>query len=164
MKEIYHRASIRKFLEKEIEEEKIKEILRAAMASPSAMNERPWEFYVVRNKEKLIQLSKSTLFSMCVKNAPAAIVVCYRIKRKAKEFNDIDCAIATENILLEIDSQGLGGVMIGISPKEKSMEKVEKILELPSNLRAFTIIPFGYPAKEKNQPDRMEEDRIHYVD
>ena len=133
------------------------------MSSPSAKNGRPWEFYVVRDKNLLMKLSKTTLFSMCVKNASIAIVVCYRKKSLTKDFSHIDCAIATENILLEIDHLGLGGVMIGIAPNEKNMQKVEKILDIPDSLRAFTIIPFGYPEKEKIQKDRFEEERVHYL-
>ena len=163
MKEIFHRASIRKFLEQEVEEEKVTQILKAAMSAPSAINGRPWEFYVVTDKDKLKQLSKATPYSMCVKNAPIAIVVCYHKKGLAKEFHDIDCAIATENILLEIDYLGLGGVMIGIAPNENRMKKVEEILDMPEDLFAFTIIPFGYPEKEKMQKDRYEEKKVHRI-
>ena len=163
MKEIFHRASYRKFQEKKVEEEKIKRILEAAMASPSAKNGRPWEFYVIEDKKVLIELSEATPYSMCVKNAPSAIVVCYRKERVAPEFCDIDCAIATENILLELDHLGLGGVMIGISPNETSMKRVEEILNISSNLRVFTIIPFGYPLTEKEQPSRYEKERIHRI-
>ena len=163
MKEIFHRASTRKFLDKKVEEEKIHKILEAAMAAPSAKNGRPWEFYVVENKEKLIELSSATPYAMCVKNAPIAIVVCYQKERIAPEFCEIDCALATENILLEMDHLGLGGVMIGVSPIEENMQNVEKTLNLPEHLRAFTIIPFGYPENEKIQPERFEIDRVHRV-
>lgn len=164
MKEIFHRASIRKYTEEMVEEEKIKKILEAAMSSPSAKNERPWEFYVVKNKKILEELSETTPYAMCVKNARVAIVICYRKERDAKEFSDIDCAIAAENILLEMDSLGLGGVMIGVSPNEDRMKKVEKILQIKESLRAFTIIPFGYPIKEKVQSNRYEKERVHVVE
>ena len=163
MNEIFHRASIRNFIPQEVEEEKIINILKAAMASPSAKNGRPWEFYVVTNKQMLTNLAGATPHSTCIQNAPAAIVVCYRKENEMSVFQEIDCAIATENILLEIDSQGLGGVMIGICPKEEEMKKVEEILSIDESLRVFTIIPFGYPISEKEQPDRFEPARIHYI-
>lgn len=163
MKEIFHRTSTRKFLEKEVEEEKIEKVLRAAMAAPSAKNGQPWEFYVIKNKDILLELSKSTPYSMCVKNAPSAIVVCYKRDLIEKDYVEIDCAIATENILLELDGLGLGGVMIGISPVEERMEAVEKIINIDENLRAFTIIPFGYPEREKVQQDRFNQNKIHYI-
>ena len=163
MKEIFHRASIRKYKDIEVEGEKIHEILNAAMSAPSAKNGRPWEFYVIKDKSKLIELSMATPYSMCVKNAPVAIVVCYRKDSLVPEYCNIDCAIAVENMLLMIDSLELGGVMIGVSPDLDRMKKVEEILEIPDNLHAFTIIPFGYPDQEKKQIDRYEEERVHYI-
>ena len=50
MSSIFHRISVRKYKDKPVEEEKIKSILKAAMQAPSAMNQQPWEFYVVTNK------------------------------------------------------------------------------------------------------------------
>ena len=163
MKEIFHRASIRKYADRDVEDEKIKEILKAAMSSPSAMNGRPWEFYVVKNKEYLLKLSTVTPYSGLVKNASAAIVICYKKELIAPEYHDIDCAIAAENILLEIDHQGLGGVMIGVAPFEEQMRNTEEALNIPDDLRAFTIISFGYPLVEKEQKDRYEESKVHYI-
>ena len=57
MNEIFKRVSIRKFESRPVEAEKIEKILRAAMAAPSAGNQQPWEFYVVRNKEKIAALA-----------------------------------------------------------------------------------------------------------
>ncbi len=48
MEEIYIRRSIRKFKEQEVEPEKIDKLLRAAMQAPSAANQQPWEFIVVK--------------------------------------------------------------------------------------------------------------------
>ena len=52
MNSIFHRVSIRKYTDQKIEEEKIMQMLRAAMAAPSACNQQPWEYYVVTNPEK----------------------------------------------------------------------------------------------------------------
>ena len=46
MADLFHRVSIRKYQDRPVEKEKIMEILRAAMAAPSAKNQQPWEFYV----------------------------------------------------------------------------------------------------------------------
>ena len=56
MSAIFHRVSIRKYQDKPIEENKIEQMLRAAMAAPSACNQQPWEYYVVTNKEKIQEL------------------------------------------------------------------------------------------------------------
>ena len=88
-----------------------------------------------------------------------ALVVC-----AMPEYAQIDFSIAMENLWLETDAQGLGGVWLGIAPREERMQAVEKILSIPDNLRAFAIFPYGYPAEERKQQNRFEESRIHYVE
>lgn len=78
MNEIFKRVSIRSFEERAVEEEKITQILRAAMQAPSAGNQQPWEFFVVRDKEKIKALSKISQYAACAENAPLVIVPCYR--------------------------------------------------------------------------------------
>ena len=80
------------------------------------------------------------------------------------EYAQIDLSIAMENLWLETDAQGLGGVWLGIAPHEERMLAVEKILSIPDNLRAFAIFPYGYPAEERKQQNRFEESRIHYME
>ena len=80
------------------------------------------------------------------------------------EFAQIDMAIAMENLWLETDAQGLGGVWLGIAPVEDRMKKVEGILGMPDTLRAFAVFPLGYPAEERKQQDRYDENRIHWVE
>lgn len=48
LKAIKKRRSVREYLPKEVEKEKLDEILKAAMFSPTAHNRRSWEFAVVR--------------------------------------------------------------------------------------------------------------------
>ncbi|MGM0378969.1 MAG: nitroreductase family protein [Bacillota bacterium] len=50
---IYKRSSVRKFSDKEVKEDDLKEILKAGMNAPSAKNMQNWKFVVVRNKEKI---------------------------------------------------------------------------------------------------------------
>ena len=164
MNAIFTRTSVRSYEERSVENEKIEKILKAAMAAPSAMNQQPWEFYVVTNKEALQKLSEVSPYAKMTANATVAIVVCGRKENLiVPELVDVDLSLATENILLEIEEQGLGGVMLGIAPFAERMEKAAKAISLPDNLSVFTIIPFGYPAKKNPQQDRYDELRVHYV-
>ena len=163
MKEIFERVSIRKYTDKAVEDEKILAILRAAMAAPSAGNQQPWEFYVVRDRSKLEELSRVSPYAGCAKAAPVAIVSAYREKLWAPAYAQIDMSIAMENLWLACGEQGLGGVWLGIAPVEDRMRAVEEILGIPEGLRAFAIFPLGYPAEERKQQDRFDESRIHYV-
>ena len=164
MESIFHRTSTRKYLDKKVEPEKVLQILKAGMQAPSACNQQPWEFYVVTNPEKIEALSKATEYSMCVAHAKIVIVPVYKKNDLiAPSYVQIDMAIAQENMWLEADHLGLGGVMIGIAPKEDRMKTVHDILELPDDVCTFSLFPIGYPAKEKVQQDRFEENRIHYI-
>ena len=164
MEQIFTRVSIRKYQDRPVEKEKTLAILRAAMQAPSAGNQQPWEFYVVTNKEKLKALSEVHPYAGMTKGAPVAIVAVYRKECILPDYAQIDLSIAMENLWLETDAQGLGGVWLGIAPQEERMKPVEEILNMPDTMRAFAIFPYGYPAEEKTQQDRFDESRIHYVE
>ena len=164
MNSIFTRVSIRKYQDRPVEKEKTLAILRAAMQAPSAGNQQPWEFYVVTNKEKLEALSRVHPYAGMTKNAPAAIVTAYRKECILPDYAQIDLSIAMENLWLETDAQGLGGVWLGIAPWEERMKPVEEILDIPDTMKAFAIFPYGYPAEERTQQDRFDERRIHYVE
>ena len=163
MNEIFHRTSVRKYLNKPIEKEKLELILKAAMAAPSAKNQQPWEFYLVTDREKIVELSKTSPYAAFTKDAAAMVVPCYKVNCAVPEYAQIDLSIATTNILLEVDSLGLGACWIGTCPQEERMSAVEKALDIPKELRAFSIVAIGYPAEEKKQQDRFDKSRIHYV-
>ena len=164
MENIFHRVSIRKYEDKPVEKEKILQILKAGMQAPSACNQQPWEFYVVTDKEKILELSKATPYSGCAAGAPVVIVPVYRKEGlPVQDMAQIDMSIAQENIWLETDALGLGGVWMGIAPLEDRMEKVEKIIGIPASQRAFGIFALGYPAEEKKQEDRYDTERVHFL-
>lgn len=163
MSSIFKRVSIRKYEDRPVEQEKIERILRAAMAAPSACNQQPWEFYVVTDKELIKKLSECSPYAGCAKDAPVVLVPCYRKTCLLPLFAQLDMSAAVENLLLEASELGLGAVWMGIAPREERMEAVGKILSLPEKLAAFAIVPCGYPAEEREQQDRYEECRVHYI-
>ena len=164
MNEIFTRVSVRKYENKAVESEKITQLLRAAMAAPSAGNQQPWEFYVVTDREKIQALAKTSPYAGCCANAPVVIVPCYKMEgARFPEFCKIDLSIATENLWLEAASLGLGAVWLATAPVKERMEKVAEILGLPEYLKAFALVPVGYPAETKRQQDRFDESRIHHV-
>ena len=164
MDAIFSRVSVRQFEDKPVERGLLIKILRAAMAAPSAVNQQPWEFWLVEDKEIITKLSQVTPYAAPAKNAPVVIVPCYRTNDLlAPMMVQIDMAIATENILLEAETLGLGAVMLGIAPVDDRMKAVEEILHIPENFRAFTIIPVGYPKNKHAQEDRYEPSKIHVV-
>jgi len=165
MKEIFTRVSVRSFEDKPVEREKINQLLKAAFASPSAKNQQPWEFFVVTNREVLQKLGQVQPYAFPAAKAPAAIVIAYKKNGlPVPEKAEIDCAIATENIWLACEELGLGGVMLGIAPDKERMAKTAEAMNLPEDLAAFTIFPFGYPKKKHPQQDRWDDAKIHFVE
>lgn len=163
MESIFHRISVRKYQPKPVEPEKIEQLLRAAMAAPSARNQQPWEFYVVTNREKIEQLAACSPYAGFTKYAPVLIVSTYHIDCAVPAFSQIDLSIANENLWLAADALGLGGVWIGIAPIQERMQAVEQVLQLPKEQRAFSIFAVGYPAESRPQQDRYDKNRIHYI-
>ena len=76
MNSIFSRVSIRKYKDKPVEKEKTEAILRAAMQAPSAVNQQPWEFYVVTSKEKLEALSHVSPYSGMTKKRACCYCLC----------------------------------------------------------------------------------------
>lgn len=164
MQSIFHRVSIRKYENREVEQEKILQILKAGMQAPSAADQQPWEFYVITRPELLKELAQVSPYADCVANAPAAIVPVYRKENLiCPQYAQIDLSIAQENMWLETDSLGLGGVWLGIAPQAERMEAVRTVLDLPENVEAFSIFALGYPAENREQENRFDENRIHYI-
>ena len=78
MNSIFHRISVRKYQNRDVEQEKIELMLKAAMAAPSACNQQPWEFYVVKDKAVIVRLSEGSPYAKCAKDAPVVFVPCFR--------------------------------------------------------------------------------------
>ena len=163
MNSIFHRTSIRKYTNRHVEDEKIEKILRAAMAAPSAANQQPWRFYVVKNKDLIQKLSQVHIYSGPCETADVCFIIAYTTNVQMPQYVQIDCAIAAENMLLEIDTLGLGGLIMGICPEQDRMEKIKELLQLPDDLTAFAIISCGYPNQENQWKDRYDENKIIFV-
>ena len=162
---IRKRRSIRSYLADDVEEEKLKGILQAAMFSPSSRGGRAWEFIVVRNDATKSALSEATPYAFFVKDAPVAIAVCYNIDsgRRFKE----DASICAEHIHLEAVNQGLGSCFVQVADAEGSHgnaeEYVKELLGVPDRYRVQCIMPIGYPAEAlpEHSDSEFDESKIH---
>ncbi|MCF0112818.1 MAG: nitroreductase family protein [Bacilli bacterium] len=158
---MYHRASIREFLPDSVSEENIRELLKAGMNAPSAINQQPWEFFVVTDIETKDKLAAISMAATPAKRAPLVIVPCIRKDCKRIELAPLDLSAATENILLQADVLGLGGVWLCVYPREEKMSEVHSILGMDENLIPFAMIAIGHPVGAIPSHDRYDEGRIH---
>ncbi len=163
METINIRRSIRTFTEQRVEEEKVLELLKAGMQAPSACNQQPWEFVVVRDVERQNELSNISPNAKPILSANCLIVLLNRKNDLQRDgMVDQDMGACTQNILLEVVEQGLGAVWIGVKSIPERMDFVGKVLELPSNMEAFGIIAVGYSESKNTFVDRFDESRIHF--
>lgn len=161
---IFARRSIRSYQERPVEMEKIDVLLKAAMAAPSAMNIKPWEFIIVTDAQKLSDIRGALIFGKF--NAPLAILVCGNTSffkhPLASRFWVQDCSAATENILLAAVELGLGTVWCGVHPIHNFTKQISDILELPDHVKPLNVIYVGYPAEEKPARTQYNPQRVHW--
>lgn len=144
------RKSVRHYQDKEVSDELIEKLLESAMQAPSARNQQPWEFAVVRNRELLDKLSTISTGASPLKRSPIGILTFMRKEIGAPQMAPQDMAAATQNILLEATLQGLGAVWIGVYPLEERIEKVYEIIKYKDHLTPFSLIAIGYPLEESH--------------
>ncbi len=162
---IMNRKSVRSFTGEAVPGEKLDTILKAAMAAPSAMDKRPWEFIVVTDREILKKLADSLPYAKMAANAGAAIVVAGDTKRRLgsddTQFWIMDCSAASENILLAVEALGLGAVWTAVYPDRGRLDAVAKILGIPPHVIPLNLIPIGIPKGEHKPKDKFDASRIH---
>ena len=157
---IFERKSVRTYLNKGVEKEKIDLMLRAGMAAPSGKDLRPWEFYVITERASLDSMAAALPYAKMLTEARYAIVVCGDSTRSSYWY--LDCSAAAQNILLAAESLGLGAVWTAAYPYEDRMEVVRKYIALPENILPLCVIPFGYPAVQQQPKQKYDEKKIHY--
>ncbi|GAA0732035.1 nitroreductase [Clostridium oceanicum] len=181
LKAIMERRTTRKFKEDQIKEEEINTILKAGMYAPSAHNDQPWNFTVIQNKDLLNELNKEskeiakTFPNETIKKmghneklnifygAPTIIVISGRENAMMPQ---IDCAAATENMLIAAESLDIGGCWNGIVGFLFDSNKVEiykEKLGIPEGYRPYYAIALGYKKVKITKALPRKENSIQYI-
>lgn len=164
LKAILERRSYRVYQDKPVSEETIETLLKAGMVAPSAMNSQPWEFLVMQDPEKKAAASELVSYWSMLKKAPLGILVMANTngyRASTPEFFVQDCALCAENILLAAQAMGLGGVYLGLYPKQLTMSKVREIYGIPEYILPFTILSIGYPDKPHKPHEAFHKHKVH---
>jgi nitroreductase len=149
----YNRRSTRKFLKKEIEDEKVRKLLTAALLAPSSKGSRPWEFIIVDDPAllEILALSKPHGASL-LKNAQLAIIISGD-KTKSDVWIE-DCSIASIYIQLEAEALGLGSCWVQIhhryyDEETTSNEYIHEHFHIPERLEVLSVVGIGYKAVDR---------------
>ncbi len=165
MNAIFSRRSIRNYSGEKVEEAKVEKLLHAAMQAPSARNQRPWEFLVIRNQEIKEKLSEISPYAASIRTADVAIVMMANSSRLASLNRwEQDLAAATQNVLLQATDLGLGSVWLGVAPDAERMNNIKELFELPKTMLPFAVVAIGYPEKsiECFAERIFDESRVKY--
>jgi len=152
------RQSVRAFALREIEEDKLQQILDAANKAPSAGNLQAYEIYLVRNASVRKELARASLRQDFVASAPIALVFCANPSRAVARYGQRgeqlysvqDATIACTFAMLAATTIGLATVWIGAF----SEEKVRQAISAPEGFRPVAILPIGYAAESPEHASR----------
>jgi nitroreductase len=167
MKEIIkNRRSIRKFdSSAAVTKEQLHRMLEAAMLAPSACNSRPWEFIAVTKREVLDEIARVHPYAKMCETATAAIIIVAIPQTDAKPagYYPQDCGAATQNILLEAVSLGLGSCWCGVYPRDERIADFRRLFNINEPKIPFCVIAIGTPAEEPASRGFFEETKVTYM-
>jgi nitroreductase len=144
--------------DKAIPKESLDAIVKAAFAAPSAVNFQPWHFVVIDKREILDALADGLPYAKMLYKASAAIIVCGD-SHVSELYWEVDCAAATQNILLSVEALGLGAVWTAVYPQKERVSFVQKLLNIP--IIPLNVIPIGYPAGTNKPKNKYNPQKVH---
>src|SRR3989344_4294569 len=145
---IKRRRSIRKYLNKPLEQEKISEILDCARFAPSSGNIQNSRFIVVIKQEKKKKIAEACLNQYWIETAPLLIVICsdtekikrYYEKRGERLYSIQNTSLVAQNIMLAAHSLSLGTCFVSAFNEIA----IKRILKIPEEIKVHAIITLGY--------------------
>ena len=166
MKVIDTRRSIRSYQNKNVSEQDILKILKAAMQAPSARNQQPWEYLVVKDQQKKDLISEKLKNVHMAKKADFVIVF---MTNKNNLITPLmypqDLASSITCAILEARSLKIGSCWCGIYPNGERMAIVREVFEInDSMLEPFAVVCFGYPESEEEfkKINRYNKQKVHF--
>ncbi len=170
---IMARRSVRQYLDKPVEHEKLALIAKCGINAPSGMNRQPWAVRVVENadfikgttdifrKENPEQVKRDAHFKNMYRNAPNIIVVA-----TPKGSGQLDAGLLGENMMLAAQSLGLGTCCLGgpvrFLQTSEACKPYLAQLNLPDGYEICYILAVGYPDETPEAKPR-DESKVEYI-
>jgi nitroreductase len=179
---IYARRAVREYKPEDVPDEIINELILAGIYAPSALNEQPWRFVVIKNKglikkcsdrakklwlervrspvtdddRELIGLASDPGFNIFY-DAPVLVLIFSRPGMDSPEFG---CALAAENMMLAARSLDIGSCWVGMGAIIGSDREMMREIGVPEDHRLMSQVIFGYPAKKEIEVPERNRDVI----
>lgn len=161
------RRTIRKYLEKPVEFEKLGHVLDAGRFAPSAGNVQDVKFILVTDEQKQQKLAEACVEQYWIGQAPILIIVCSNPEKSERLYGELgkkysmqNGSAAVQNLLLAAHDQGLGSAWIGAFQDDK----IKEILGIPENVIVHALIPIGYSAETPPMPNRFTMEQQTYIE
>jgi nitroreductase len=154
---IRNRRSIRTYTEQSVDRDVIELIVDAARMAPTAMNNQPWEFVILTERELLKGIPPVLGHAEFIANAAFCVLVLGSRIDYAVE----DCCAATENLILAAEAFGLGSCWVAGTGQAYSATLC-KTFGVPENLQLINIVAVGYPAESPTIEKRLLKEMIHW--
>ncbi|MCL2255996.1 MAG: nitroreductase family protein [Firmicutes bacterium] len=168
---IKKRRSIRKYQQDgKVTDEQIKILLEAAMLAPSAVNSRPWEFIVIKNRKMLDLIAQNHPYAQMMKQASLAIMMTANpnalkgTKVEDLEFWQHDCGAATQNILLQATHMGLGTCWCGLPSHGERIIGFKELFNIPDDRVPFCVIAIGVPEENFGSRGFYDETKVRWFE
>ena len=157
---IMERRSIRKYLDKLVEHEKLEMVVKCGINAPSGMNAQPWAVRVVEDQKLIADVNEAANRSLFY-GAPALICVC-----TPTNGGDLDAGLLGENMMLAAQSLGLGTCCLGgpvrfLVSNEKCKFFLDRI-DIPTDYRLNYILSIGYPDEQPEAKPR-DASKVEFI-
>ena len=159
------RKSVRSYLPRPVEKEKILELFKAARLAPSASNRQEWRFVAVTRDETRRMLAQAALGQSFVYQAPCVIVCCadtdFHVMTCGQACYPIDVAIAIDHMTLRAVELGLGTCWVGAFNEGE----VKQTINIPERIRVVELLTVGYTNDQTLKPkNRLPLDKISFFE
>lgn len=164
---LINRRSIRRYTSGPVDPEQVRQIIEAALMSPSSKSVRPWQFVVVEDKEMLGKLSHCKAnYATSIASAPLAIVVVADVTKSDAWIED--ASIAAVFMQLQAHDFGLGSCWVEVRGRfgadgEPAEEYVREALGIPEQFAVLCIVTVGHKDEERKpiNTDKLLWEKVH---
>jgi len=156
---LHTRRSIRSYTDEPVSREQLRDIVRAGTMAPSGLNNQPWRFVTIRNRELLLSLAQFTRYSHIIGKAAASIAV---FIDKSAMYHDVKdhqaMGACIQNMLLAAHGMGIGAVWLG--EILKSAKDVRELCGLAEQYDLMAVVALGRPAGKGGRADRKPLEEV----